>query len=105
MLYFANLGNDMAGEITLVTGTGCSSTGASNRSALTVTFSSAYSIAPIVQIQAIQQGGVNTTDGPTSNFFLRRDAVGTSSFVVYLPVGVTLTDSTTYLITYQVIGR
>jgi len=98
-------GNDMSGEITLVTGTGCGSTGASNRSALTVTFASAYSTAPIVQIQAIQQGGLSSTDGPSSNFFLRRDAVGTSSFTVYLPIGVTLTDSTTYLITYQVIGR
>lgn len=98
-------GNDMAGEITLVTGTGCGSTGASNRSALTVTFASAYSTAPIVQIQAIQQGGLSSTDGPTLDFFLRRDAVGTTSFTVYLPVGVTLTDSTTYLITYQVIGR
>jgi hypothetical protein len=99
-------GNDMAGEITLVTGTGCASTGASNRSALTVTFASAYSIAPIVQIQAIQQGGLSSTDGPTNQtFFLRRDAVGTSGFTVYLPIGVTLTDSTTYLITYQVIGR
>ena len=98
-------GNDMAGVITLVTGTGCSSTGASNQSALTVTFASAYSTAPIVQIQAIQQGGLSSTDGPSSNFFLRRDAVGTGSFIVYLPIGVTLTDSTTYLITYQVIGR
>ena len=99
-------GNDMAGEITLVTGTGCTSTGASNRSALSVTFSSAYTAAPIVQIQAIQQGGLSSTDGPTNQtFFLRRDAVGTSGFTVYLPVGTTLTDSTTYLITYQVIGR
>ena len=98
-------GNDMAGEITLVTGTGCTSTGASNRSALTVTFATAYSTAPVVQIQAIQQGGLSSTDGPSSNFFLRRDAVGTTGFTVYLPVGVTLTDSTTYLITYQVIGR
>jgi len=98
-------GNDMAGVITLVTGTGCGSTGASNRSALTVTFASAYSTAPIVQIQAIQQGGLSSTDGPTLDFFLRRDAVGTTSFTVYLPIGVTLTDSTTYLITYQVIGR
>ena len=99
-------GNDMAGEITLVTGTGCGSTGASNRSALSVTFSSAYTTAPIVQIQAIQQGGLSSTDGPTNQtFFLRRDAVGTNGFTVYLPVGTALTDSTTYLITYQVIGR
>jgi len=98
-------GNDMAGEITLVTGTGCTSTGASNRSALTVTFASAYASAPTVIIQAIQRGGLNTTDGPSEAFFLRRDAVGATAFTVYLPIGVTLTDSTTYDITYHVIGK
>jgi len=98
-------GNDMAGVATLITGTGCGSTGASNRAAFTVTFASAYASAPIVIIQAIQRGGLNTTDGPSESFFLRRDAVGTTAFTVYLPIGVTLTDSTTYDITYHVIGK
>jgi len=99
-------GNDIAGIATLITGTGCTSTGASNRSAFSVTFSSAYSTAPVVIIQAIQRGGLSSTDGPTNQtFFLRSDAVGTSGFTVYLPIGTTLTDSTTYEITYHVIGK
>jgi hypothetical protein len=98
-------GNDVTGTITLITGTGCGSTGASNRSALTVTFATAYANTPIVHIQAIQQGGLNTTDGPSTNFFLRRDAVSSTTFTVYLPIGITLTDSTTYLITYQIFGK
>jgi len=99
------VGNDIAGIVTLITGTGCGSTGASNRAAFTVTFASEYTTAPTVIIQAIQRGGLNTTDGPSEAFFLRRDAVGTTAFTVYLPIGVTLTDSTTYEITYHVIGK
>ena len=100
------VGNDIAGIATLITGTGCGSTGASNRSAFSVTFSSAYATAPVVIIQAIQRGGLSSTDGPTNQtFFLRSDAVGTSGFTVYLPIGTTLTDSTTYEITYHVIGK
>lgn len=98
-------GNDMAGVATLVTGTGCGATGASNQNAFTITFSSAYSSAPVVIIQAMQRGGLTSTDAPSMNFFLRRDSVGTTGFTVYLPLGITLTDSTTYEITYHVIGK
>ena len=71
------IGNDMAGEITLTTGTGISTTG----TVLTLTFSSAYANAPFVTLTAASESMVNGGNPTISRIFVNET---TTTFQVIL---------------------
>ena len=91
------IGNDMAGEITLTTGTGISTTG----TVLTLTFSSAYANAPFVTLTAASESMVNGGNPTISRIFVNET---TTTFQVILSTH-NLSSSTEYKFNYHVIGR
>jgi hypothetical protein len=94
----------MAGVITLTSGSGTSGTGISERTGLTVTFASAYASSPVVVANIFSYDGSGNAIS-TTTLQVNPQNTTTSQFQVTIPNGTTLAASTTFRISYLIIGR